>query len=51
MHLFHRIDNASMAYFNFTSMLPLDLTLLVVGQYLLPALFLIFMVANEKQEL
>jgi exosortase H (IPTLxxWG-CTERM-specific) len=51
MHLFHRIDNASMAYFNFTSMLPLDLTLLVVGQYLLPVLFLIFMVANEKQEL
>ncbi len=50
-HLFHRIDNASMAYFNFTAILPVDLTLLVVGQYLLPVLFLILMATNEKHGL
>ncbi len=50
IHLFHRIDNALAAYFNFTAILPVDLTLLVVGQYLLPVLFLIFLVTIEKHE-
>ena len=51
IHLFHRIDNALTAYFNFTALLPVDLTLLVAGQYLLPVFFLIFVVAIEKHEL
>ena len=50
IHLFHRIDNALAAYFNFTAILPVDLTLLVVGQYLLPVLFLIFLVTIGKHE-
>jgi exosortase/archaeosortase family protein len=48
-HLFHRIDNALVAYFNFTSILPVDFTLLVVGQYLLPVLLLISLVYYQRQ--
>jgi exosortase/archaeosortase family protein len=47
-HLFHRIDNTLMAYFNFTSLLTVDMTLLVIGQYLLPVLFLIYRGKNKK---
>ena len=39
-HLFHRIDNAMMAYFHITSLLSADLTMLEIGQYVLPILFL-----------
>ena len=41
-HLLHRSNNALMAYFNFTSAVPIDLTLLAVGQYILPVLFLVY---------
>lgn len=43
IHLFHRIDNALIAYFHFTAALTVDLTLLLIGQYLLPLLFLVFL--------
>lgn len=46
MHILHRIDNALMAYFKVTALLPLDLTLLVAGQYVLPVLLLIFLIYN-----
>ncbi|HVN98280.1 MAG TPA: exosortase H [Syntrophorhabdaceae bacterium] len=49
IHLFHRIDNALMAYFNYTAVLPVDLTLLVIGQYLIPVLFLIHLVGLQRQ--
>jgi exosortase H (IPTLxxWG-CTERM-specific) len=48
IHLFHRIDNALAAYFNSTAILPVDLTLLVIGQYVLPILFLIFLATLAK---
>ena len=51
IHLFHRIDNALAAYFNFTAILPVDLTLLVIGQYLLPVLFLISLATIAKHDL
>ena len=41
MHLFHRIDNVLVAYFHYSAMFPIDLTLLIVGQYLLPVLLVI----------
>ncbi len=47
-HLFHRIDNALIAYFNFTSAMAVDLTLLGIGQYLLPVLFLIYLIHRHK---
>ncbi len=47
-HLFHRIDNALTAYFNFTAALTVDLTLLLIGQYLLPVLFLIYLIRIQK---
>ena len=37
-HLFHRIDNVLIAYLHFTSAIETDLTLLEIGQYLLPVL-------------
>jgi hypothetical protein len=43
-HLAHRIANALLVCFNFTPIAPVDLTLLVVGQYLLPVLFLAHLV-------
>ncbi len=49
-HLFHRIDNALVVYFNFTAAQTMDLTLLVIGQYLLPVLFLIYLIRRQKQE-
>jgi len=50
-HLFHRIDNALMAYYKFTSAQTADLALLVSGQYLLPVLLLIFLIRNQKNVL
>ena len=35
-HLFHRIDNYLVVLFHFTAFFRVDLTLLLVGQYLLP---------------
>jgi exosortase/archaeosortase family protein len=42
-HLIHRINNVLLAYFQISALVPIDLTLLVVGQYLVPVLFLIFL--------
>jgi exosortase/archaeosortase family protein len=50
IHLLHRIDNAFIAYFNVTAVLPVDLTLLLVGQYLLPVLFLIYLFRCQNRE-
>jgi exosortase H (IPTLxxWG-CTERM-specific) len=47
VHLFHRIDNALIAYFNYTAALPVDLTLLAVGQFLVPVLLLIYFIADK----
>jgi exosortase H (IPTLxxWG-CTERM-specific) len=49
LHLFHRIDNAMIAYFNFTSALGLDLTLLTIGQYVLPVLLLVGLIHRQKR--
>ena len=49
IHLFHRIDNALIAYFSLTSALVVDLTLLLFGQYLVPVLFLLFLVYHDDQ--
>lgn len=51
IHLFHRIDNALIAYFNYTAALPIDLTLLAVGQYLIPVLLLIYLDRNKNREI
>ena len=48
-HLFHRIDNFLVVLFNYTGALYLDLTLLAIGQYLLPVLFLICTIYRDKQ--
>jgi exosortase H (IPTLxxWG-CTERM-specific) len=49
-HLIHRINNVLVAYFNFTAIVPVDLTLLVIGQYLLPVLLLIYLIRLQRQE-
>jgi|SRR5208337_5693488 len=49
-HLFHRINNALIVYFHFTGAVAVDLTLLVVGQYMLPVLFLIYLVRHQNME-
>jgi hypothetical protein len=50
IHLFHRIDNALMALYNITAMQTLDLTVLVIGQYLVPVLLLIYLVRVQRQD-
>ena len=50
IHLFHRIDNALMALFHITALQPLDLTAVVIGQYLVPVLLLIFLVRLQRQD-
>jgi exosortase H (IPTLxxWG-CTERM-specific) len=50
-HLIHRVNNVLLAYFNFTAIVPVDLTLLVIGQYLLPVLFLIYLVRLRRQDI
>jgi exosortase H (IPTLxxWG-CTERM-specific) len=49
-HLIHRIGNVLLAYFNIAALAPLDLALLVIGQYLLPVLFLVFLVRVQAGE-
>jgi len=49
IHLFHRIDNALAAYFKLIAFLPVDLTLLVIGQYALPMLVFISLVYHENK--
>jgi exosortase H (IPTLxxWG-CTERM-specific) len=49
IHLFHRIDNVLLAYFNFTAARTMDLTLIAVGQYLFPLLVLIYMIRYERK--
>jgi len=47
-HLLHRIDNVLIAYFNATAVLPVDLTLLVVGQYMVPAILLYSLIRSQR---
>ncbi len=49
IHLFHRIDNTLMAFFNITIMQPLDLTGVAIGQYLVPMVMLIYLVRVQLQ--
>lgn len=49
IHLFHRIDNVLLAYFNFTAARTMDLTLLVVGQYLFPVLLMIYLIYHQRK--
>ncbi len=48
-HLFHRIDNFLMVLFHYSAALPVDLTLFITGQYLLPVLLLIYSIHHDKQ--
>jgi exosortase/archaeosortase family protein len=50
-HLIHRINNVLLAYFQISALVPIDLTLLVVGQYLVPVLFLIFLLRMQRQDI
>ena len=50
-HLFHRIDNFLMVLFHYSAALPVDLTLLITGQYLLPVLFLTYSIRRERVEI
>lgn len=47
-HLIHRINNVLLAYFQISSVVSIDLTLLVVGQYLVPVLFLIYLLPAQR---
>jgi exosortase H (IPTLxxWG-CTERM-specific) len=49
IHLFHRIDNALMALFHITTLLQTDLALVVIGQYLVPVLILLYLVRFQKR--
>jgi hypothetical protein len=49
VHFFHRIDNALLALFNITALQHVDLTVLVIGQYLVPMLLLIHIVRLQRQ--
>ncbi len=49
IHLFHRIDNVLMVYFNYTGARTADMTLLGVGQYLFPFLLLIYLIHHQKK--
>lgn len=49
-HLFHRVDNFIIVLFNYTDILPIDLTLLAIGQYLLPLLLLIHSVRRCSRD-
>lgn len=49
IHLFHRIDNVLIAYFNYTNARTADITLLGVGQYLFPFLLLIYLIHHQKK--
>jgi exosortase H (IPTLxxWG-CTERM-specific) len=50
VHLFHRINNVFVANFHFTAVRSLDLSLLLVGQYLLPVLLMTYLVRQKKQK-
>jgi exosortase/archaeosortase family protein len=51
IHLFHRIDNALIVYFNFTAAKRVDVTLLVIGQYVFPVLLFIYMIRRQNNEI
>jgi exosortase H (IPTLxxWG-CTERM-specific) len=51
IHLFHRVDNALIANFNFTAARTPDLALLLLGQYLLPVLMLIYLNRHQREEM
>ncbi len=51
IHLLHRIDNAVMANFGVTALQNVDLTALVVGQYLVPVAILISVARLQWQEI
>jgi exosortase/archaeosortase family protein len=48
IHLIHRINNVLLAYFQVSALVPIDLTLLVIGQYLVPVLFLIYLLRVQR---
>lgn len=50
IHLLHRIDNALTAVYHITTMQFADLTGLVIGQYLVPMLLLIYIVRLQRSE-
>jgi len=50
-HLIHRINNVLLAYFHISAMVPIDLTLLVVGQYLVPVLSLIYLLGIQRHHI
>lgn len=49
IHLFHRIDNVLLAYFKFTAIQMIDLTLIAIGQYLFPLLLLMYMISRQQK--
>jgi exosortase H (IPTLxxWG-CTERM-specific) len=49
IHLFHRIDNVLLAYFNFTAARTMDMTLLAVGQFLFPVLLMIYLIRHQRK--
>jgi len=50
IHFFHRIDNVLMVFFSITALQSLDLATLVIGQYLVPVLFLIYLIKIQRQD-
>jgi hypothetical protein len=50
IHLLHRIDNALMALYNIAALQHIDLTVLVIGQYLVPVLLLIYLVRIQRRD-
>ena len=49
-HLFHRIDNFLAVLFNYHAALTVDFTLLLVGQYLLTVLVLIYSIRRQSKQ-
>jgi hypothetical protein len=50
IHLFHRINNALMVLSGITLLQKMDLTSMVIGQYLVPVLLLIYIVRHRRKE-
>jgi exosortase/archaeosortase family protein len=50
LHLFHRTDTTLMSAFGFTSLVPLDVFLCDIGQFLIPVLLWLAMATRKSQE-
>ena len=50
LHLFHRVNNALMSAFHFMSLVPLDVFLCDIGQYLLPVVLWLTMHYVDRPE-